>query len=97
MASDNHRRANSVSPLRKATIMDSEVNFKHQSSANTREASPRPDAGLLKDFQNLSKLNLKLEDKITAFQSESNRYRILYEQNEKELKIQKMTNTKLQE
>ena len=71
-------------------------NFKNQvSHQNSREASPKPDPSLLKDFQNLSKLNLKLEDKISAFQGEVNRYRILYEQNEKELKIQKLTNTKL--
>ena len=79
-------------------MLDSEINFRHQiSHQNSREVSPKPDQSLLKDFQNLSKLNLKLEDKITAFQGESNRYRILYEQNEKELKIQKLTNAKLLE
>ena len=79
-----------MSPLRKA--MESDLNLK---ASNSRDASPVRDSSLLRDFQNLSKLNLKLEDKIQVVQDERDRYRVLYEQNEKELKIQRMTNSKL--
>lgn len=59
---DNHKRSGSTSPLRKA--MESDPNSKN---LNSRDTSPVRDQSLLKDFQNLSKLNLRLEEKISAF------------------------------